>query len=157
MGVTASKVKVQYDAAAAVLLRAASDGAETATATEAAVSLSELDGAYWQTEGEIPHGVFEVVVHVSALDNTTGDETYTLSLVVDDTSNMSDTPREIASLNLATKQTGVYYMYVDSRNIPKLDTDSSGSDKWLAIKATLAGTTPSITYGAWISRSLTGR
>lgn len=153
MGVLASKVKVQYDAAASVLLRNASDGAETATATETAVSLSELDGAYWQTEGDIPHGVIEVIVHISALD-TTSDETYVIDLVVDDTSNMSDTPRVVGTLNLAARQTGVYSMYVDSRNIPKLDIDSSGTDKWMAIRATLGGTTPSITYGAWISRSI---
>lgn len=156
MGINASKVKVQFDGAAAVTLRDVADGAETATATEAAISLSELDDAYWQ-DGDIPHGVFEVVVHVTAISTVDSDNTYQLDLVVDDTSNMSDTPRVVASLPLATRQTGVYYMYVDSRNIPKLDTDSSGSDKWMAIKATLAGTSKSITYGAWISRSIKGR
>lgn len=155
MGINPTKVSAMFDAAADVLLRNGSDGAETATATETAVSLHELDTAYWH-DGEIPYGVFEVAVSVSAIDNTTGDETYTIDIVVDDTSNMSDTPRVVASLPLVTKQTGFYRMFVDSKNIPKLDTDTSGTDKWLAIKATLGGTTPSITYSAWMSRVVRG-
>lgn len=152
MGVKASKVSHWYDAAPAALLRNAADGAETATAIEASVSLNELDQAYWH-DGEIPHGQLTVVVHVTAIDNTTTDETYTIDLIVDDVAAMNDTPRVVATLPLATKQPGVYVMTVDSRSIPLLDTDSSGTDKFLAARATLGGTTPSITYGAWIAGS----
>lgn len=152
MGVNASKARWMVDAATAVTLRNASDGAETATATETAISLNELDGAYWQDGNEIPHGVFVVAVHVSALDKTNGDETYALSLVVDDVSAMNDTPVTIASYNVPS--TGHYTFVVDSKTIPLLDSDTSGTDKYIAVKATLAGTTPSITYGAWIAKSL---
>lgn len=152
MAANASRVTAILDTEASVTLRNAEDGAETATATETAISLAELDAAYWHG-GEIPHGIFEVDVHITAMDNTTGDESYVLDLILDDVLAMNDTPRVVASLTLATKQVGFYKMFVDSRNIPLLDTDSSGTDKWLAIRATLGGTTPSITYGAWISRT----
>lgn len=151
MAATASRVSSILDTEASVTLRNIADGAETSTAIETSISLSELDLAYWHA-GEIPHGVFEVAVHITALDNGTGDETYVLDLIVDDVSAMNDTPRVVSSVPLAAKQTGFYKIFVDSKNIPLADTDGSGTDKFLAIRATLGGTTPSITYGAWISR-----
>lgn len=153
MGVNASRVKYIMDTDSAVLLRNISDGAETSTATETAVSLNELDTAYWDNN-EIPYGIVAVEVFITACDRTTGDETYVLTLQVDDTSGMSDTPVTVATLTLLNTYTGVYHLYFDSKNIPGVDTDSSGTDKWLAIKATLGGTTPSITYGAWIAKSI---
>lgn len=152
MGVNQSRVRAIYDADAAVLLRDVADGAETSTATETAVSLNELDTAFWQDGNEIPYGLIEVGVHITAIDRTTGDETYTFDLIVDDTSNMSDTPKVVASLTGITTA-GFYTMYVDSKNIPLIDSDTSGTDKWIAIKATLGGTTPSVTYGAWMAKS----
>jgi len=151
MAANSSRVSSILDTEASVTLRNIADGAETSTAIESAISLSELDLAYWHSN-EIPHGVFEVAVHITALDNTTGDETYVLDLIVDDVAAMNDTPRVVSSVPLVAKQTGFYKIFVDSKNIPLADTDSSGTDKWLAIRATLSGTTPSITYGAWISR-----
>lgn len=150
MGITASRVNEIIDLADAVTLRDIADGAETATATETGKSLSELRAAYWHNK-EIPHGVFKVVFNVTAVDRTTGDEAYTLALVVDDTADMSDNPSVIASLAITTA--GVYTMFVDSKNIPQIDPDTSGTDKWIAARATLGGTTPIITYGAWIARA----
>jgi hypothetical protein len=150
MSVNASRVSTQFDTADAVTLRDLTDGAETATATEAAISLSELDEAYWHAN-EIPHGVMEIGIIVTALDRGTGDETYVLSLQVDDTANHADTPITVHSITVGA--VGFYRLFLDSKSIPTLDSDSSGTDKWLAIKVTLAGTTPSITYGAWIARA----
>jgi hypothetical protein len=152
MGVNSSKVRFTLDAAAAVTLRNIADGAETATATETAVPLNELDTAYWQDGNEVPYGVFGIQVNVTTLDKTTGDETYVLSLLVDDTSGLSDAPVTIASFTIPA--VGAYVFYVDSKTISKLDPDTSGTDKWLAIRATLGGTTPSITYGAFIAKTL---
>lgn len=151
MAVNASKNRFLYDVDASILLRDIDDGAETATATETAVSLDELDTAYWHNN-EIPHGVFAVVVNVSAINLSTN--TYALSLVVDDTSDLSDSPVTIATYNITT--TGVYVFFVDSKTIPGLDSDSSGTDKWLAARVTVAGTpsSPSITYGAFIAKSV---
>lgn len=151
MGVNASKVKYLLDVDAGVTLRNAADGAEVATATEAAVSLKELDSAYWHSN-EIPHGVFAVAVHVSDID-IAGTNSYVLALLVDDTSDLSDSAVKVAEYVITSA--GFYVFYVDSKTIPKLDPDSSGTDKWLGIRATLAGdSTPSITYGAWIAKNI---
>lgn len=151
MGVNASKVKYQLDVDPSVTLRNAADGAETATATEAAISLKQLDTAYWHGK-EIPNGNMVVVINVTALDKTTGDETYQLSLLVDDTANLSDNPVAVASIPV--NAIGTYNVIVDSKSIPVLDPDASGTDKWMAIRATLGGTTPSISYGAWLAKSI---
>lgn len=151
MGVKATRVITLPDTAPGVVLRNIADGAETATATETAVSLNELDTAYWHN-GEIPHGVFEVFFNVAALDVAQADETYTAALVVDDTSNMSDTPIVIDQFPIY--RTGVYKRLVDSKSIPNFDPESSGTDKWLAVRVTIGGTSPSITYGAWIGKSV---
>ena len=103
---------------------------------------------------EIPHGIIAVQINVTACDDTDGTETYTLSLQVDDAAAMNDTPVTVWSQAVTRGFTGVLYAYVDSKNIPALDTDSSGTDKWIAIKATLGGDTPSITYGAVMAKSI---
>jgi hypothetical protein len=154
MGVNASRTKFMIDEDAGVLLRDIDDGAETSTATETAVSLNELDGAYWMDGKEIPHGIIAVQINVTACDDTDGTETYTLSLQVDDAAAMNDSPVTVWSQAVQRGFTGVLYAYVDSKNIPALDTDSSGTDKWIAIKATLGGDTPSITYGAVMAKSI---
>ena len=156
MTVNSSRSKFLVDTAAQVLLRNVADGAETSTATETAVSLNELDTAWWHTGNDVPGGVVEVNIHVTAADITTADETYTFDLVVDDTSGLSDTPRVISSLPFAAGRLvpGTYRMYFAADQIKALDPDTSGTDKWLAIRATLGGTSPSVTYGAYISYCL---
>jgi hypothetical protein len=152
MTVNASRVRALPDTDASVVLRNIADGAETSTVIEASVSLKELDLAWWHDGNEIPGGIFEVNVHVTAL-NGAGTNAYTLDVIVDDVAAMNDTPRVVATLNLAAEQTGFYKLLIDSKNIPLLDTDTSGTDKFIAMRATIAGdTSPSITYGAWIGK-----
>ena len=152
MGVNASRVRMQQDKAASVTLRNAADGAETATATETAVSLNLLKGAYWQDGHEIPHGVFEIGVDVQSADAGTG-ATYDFSIVGDDTANLSDTPVTHFSVRLPVAA-GFYRFAVDSKTLMGVDTDQSGSDYWIAAKMTLGGSGGSIVYGAWIGKSL---
>lgn len=150
MGVKASRVKHQVDTDASVVLRNGADGTEGSTVTEAGVSLKELDAAYWQ-DGEIPHGVFEIAVNVLTL-VAGGTNAYTLSFVADDTANMSDTPTTLISKPIT--RTGMHYFTLDSRDIPLDDPESSGLDKWLASRITIAGdTAPAINYDARITKS----
>lgn len=150
MGVNASRVRFQLDAADAVTLRDVADGAETADAKEAAVSLNELRSAYWHNK-EIPHGVMAVTVHVTAIN---GDAAGTVVyLEVDDVEAHDDSPVRIASMTVSTA--GVYTMFVDSKSIPGLDSDADGTGKYLAIGVDVPGVgAPSITYGAWIARNV---
>ena len=152
MGVNASRVRFQLDVADAVTLRDIADGAEAVTATEASVSLDELRSAYWHDK-EIPHGMIAVQVHVTALEDGS-DETYKLELLVDDVAAMNNNPVAVATLPITA--TGMYTMMVDSKSIPGLDPDVDGTGKYLAIKATLTASegSPSITYGAWLARSV---
>lgn len=152
MGVNPSRVRMQQDKAASVTLRNVSDGAETATATETAVPLGLLKGAYWQDGHELPGGVFEIGVDVTAAAVGTA-ATYTFSIVGDDTSDLSDSPVTIFSVLLPVKA-DFYRFVLDSKTIMELDTDQSGSDYWIAARITLGGSGGSITYGAWIGKSL---
>lgn len=152
MGVNASRVRMQVDKADAVTLRDAADGAETTTATETAVSVNLLKGAYWQDGNEIPHGVFEIGVDVLAADAGTA-ATYDFSIVGDDTANLSDSPVTLFSVRLPVA-VGFYRFALDSKTIAGLDSDHSGTDYWIAAKMTMGGSGNSITYGAWIGKSL---
>lgn len=151
MGVNNSRVRKLIDTASAVTLRNVTDGAETSTATETAVSLNELDTAYWHDGTDIPYGNIVVGIHVTACDAGSTDETYVLTIQVDDTSDHSNSPVTVWTQTLTRGFTGYIEAVIPAKNIPLMDTDSSGTDKWIAIKATLGGTTPSITYGAWMA------
>lgn len=151
MAANASKVKAAFDAAASVTLRNSADGTETATVTETAVSLDLLSAAYWDAN-QVPGGNIRVIFNVISLDKTTGDETYTLSLQVDDALAQNDTPTTIWSL--AVTSTGVYEAILDSKTIQNLVTDYSTGSLYIASKVTVAGTTPIINYAAWIETNL---
>lgn len=152
MGVNASRVKYLKDVAAAVTLRDVADGAEAPSGSsvwETAVSLNELNTAYWHNY-EIPNGVFVVEVEVTAINASTN--VYTLSLRVDDVLAQNNSPVTIASMVVSA--TGVYHFYIDSKDIPQLDTDHSSAGKFIAIGVTESGTpsSPSITYGAYMAK-----
>jgi len=150
MSVNPSRAKSLPDVATSVVLRNLSDGAETSTSTEASVALGELDTAFWHDGNDVPGGVYEVSINVSAVDVTSGDEAYTFELLVDDAAAMNDTPQAVGSLVFAAGKCrpGSYRMFIAAGAIKVHDDDSSGSEKYLAIKATLGGTSPSVTYGA---------
>jgi hypothetical protein len=152
MGVNASRVKYLKDVAAAVTLRNVADGAEApsgASVWETAVSLGELNTAYWHGD-EIPHGTFVVEVNVTAINVSTN--VYHIELRVDDVLAQNDTPVVIASMPV--KATGVYHFVIDSKDIPQLDPETSSQGKFIAIGVTESGTpdAPSITYGAYMAK-----
>lgn len=151
MAANASKVKSILDVADAVTLRDVTDGAETATATETAVSLDALYQAYWHGD-EVPAGKIVVGVHVTALNLSTN--TYVLALMVDDVLAMNDTPVAVASMPIVAA--GYYEFVVDAASIAGLIADKSSDGLFMAIRCTIAGVadSPSITYGAWIAKSL---
>lgn len=155
MGVKASAVKRGFDVDSGITLRDIDDGAETSTALETPVNLNLLTAAYWHNN-EMPWGVLVVGVHITACDDGDADETYSLTLEVDDTTDLSDTPTVVATLAIPRGTTGYFEMFVDSRTVDGLVSDYSGSVLYMGIRATLGGTTPSITYGAWIAKSLGG-
>ena len=137
-----SKVRREFDASALVTLRDVDDGAETADANEAGIALNVLTGAYWDNSDQ-PNGDIRVSVHVTAIDRTTGDETYTIYFEVD-TSNAFASASEVARITGITA-TGYYEVVIPQVLVEKFETGATH----LRARLDVAGTTPSITYGAW--------
>ncbi|EPY00608.1 hypothetical protein [Magnetospirillum fulvum] len=118
----------------ALVLRAPSDGAETSTAAETGIAF-DAD----------KFGSFAAVVHVTAIDRTTGDEQAVFSIEADTASGFSS-PVAVATLPAVTA-TGTYEIPLSGRLIEQHELGATH----LRIKATLSGTTPSVTYGAYLA------
>lgn len=146
MSVNSSRVSTLPDAEQSVVLRDVNSGAETSTYTETPVKLSEVSG-YWQDKA-LPSGQLRVTVDVTALDRSNGDESYTISLRVDDTSDHSNAPITIASISPVATGSYVLGVNLDSLNIAL----PTASALWLAVRLQVSGTTPSIQFGAVASR-----
>ncbi len=86
---------------------------------------------------------YEIVVVVSALDRTTGDETYTFTV---ETGGASPAVK-VAELTGITKA-GQYVITIDAATIEALDATHTHIELNLAV----AGTTPSITFAAWLAQ-----
>ena len=152
--IKASAVKYGFDVDPSVTLRDIADGAETATALETPINLNLLDAAYWQTD-TLPYNTLMVVVHVT--DTAVGTAaTYDLTIEVDDTTDLSDTPTVVASLSIPnTIDAGVvYYLPIDARTIENLVSDFSGNILYMGARVTLGGSGGSITYGAWLAKNI---
>lgn len=121
-----------YDTA--LVLRSISDGAETSTAAEAAVAF-DAD----------KFGAFTAVIHVTAVDRTTGNETCVFSIEAD-TASAFGSAVTVATLPAITA-TGTYEIPLSGRLIEQHEPGATH----LRIVATLAGTTPSISYGAYLA------
>lgn len=114
-------------------LRNLADGAEASTVAETAVALEVLKA-----------GTFKVVFVVTALDLSSGNETYSLSVETDAATSFGS-PTTVGSVTPAA--TGTYEVLLSADGIAKLDSTAAA----IRVKATLGGTTPSITYGAFVS------
>ena len=87
---------------------------------------------------------FDVIVDIGILDTTTGDETYVLTVETDSELAFGDAP--ISQATLTATATGRHVMSLNRDGITKLDPNATH----VRIKATLAGTTPILDYGAHI-------
>jgi hypothetical protein len=138
----ASKVNVEFDAASAITLRDATDASETATSNEVAIALNLLTTAEWDND-EQPNGYLMVNIHITTIDRTTADETYTIAVMVD-TADSFGSAVEVARLTGLTA-TGFYKIVVPRETIEKLEPGATH----MRLTNTLAGTTPILDYHAW--------
>lgn len=125
--------KAIYDAESTVLLRATGSAAITSTATSAVDFKIEAGGA------------FAVAINVEALDVADADETYSFSVVGQDAAGSNDVT--LLTTGPITS-TGEHLIYVDADTAVKM---AGASVEKLALTATLGGTTPSLTYSAWLN------
>jgi hypothetical protein len=102
-------------------------------------------GGYWNTLGELADQAFAVAVNVTALDATTGDETYTIELEFGDAGYAHSQKLH----KLVVPAPGQYVILVDIPTAKKV----LGANKLNEFRAvvTVAGTTPSITLNAWMA------
>lgn len=140
-----SKFKYMLDAAPSITFRAPGSAAVTADAASDAITLDALDG-HWNTEGELADTTFAIVVHVTALDATTGDETYAIELEAGPAGFGSS----IKPQKFVVTETGQYVMLVDIDTLKALKADVAA----LRLAVDVGGTTPSITYNAYIAGAI---
>jgi hypothetical protein len=139
-----TKVRYLYDAGALTLLRARTDPAITATADSLEVAMTKSVGE-WATPAEPAVETFAVVINVTAFDKTTGDETYVITVKA-----TNGAGAVLAGLSLGTvtvSKIGQYAVLVDVPTALLQDATFDG----IKLTATLSGTTPILTYHAWLS------
>jgi hypothetical protein len=88
---------------------------------------------------------FKAIVAVSAFDFTTTDETYVVKVEVSDV--VGGTYTQIGE-SLTIVATGVYEIALSGTIAEQVDADA----EFVRITATLGGTTPSLTYQAYLGR-----
>lgn len=120
-----------------LVLRPVSAGPETVTGTEAGIALDVIAA-----------GDFKAVFTVAAVDRTSGDETYVLSVEVAEQADFSDA-LAIGSLP-AVAAIGAYELPLSGRLIRQ----HKPAARHIRCKHTLAGTTPSLTYGCHLAPSV---
>ncbi|CAK0742091.1 conserved hypothetical protein [Azospirillaceae bacterium] len=113
-------------------LRGVAAAAITATTAETGIALAATMA-----------GDFKAVFSVPALDTGTGDETYRLSVETDATAAFAS-PIEIGALTVTAP--GVYELPLTQWQVRQHDPAAVA----IRCKATLGGTTPSLTYGAFL-------
>lgn len=111
------------------------------TATGDATSCIDLKASGMLGNGKPMQVVIKVDV---AADFTTGDETYAFSVTTDDNAALSSDTTIATKTILATALTAGSLHVID---IP----ENVATERYLGLVATLGGTTPSITYTAWLA------
>jgi hypothetical protein len=144
-----SRFRYMYDAAPAAALLPKDGVAKTASFDGPTITLDKLNG-FWNVPSIAADTVFPVAINVTALDKTTGDETYTLELEFG-TAGFAQTVRTHV---LAVKATGQLVALVDIDTVTAL---LGARPAVLRLKGTLAGTTPSITAHAFLAGNIKGQ
>lgn len=126
-------------------------GSAAVTSTAAGddlIDIYRLTGGRGDLQNRYGLGSFDVVVHITALDHTTGDETYVLTFETYDADGTSnETVQE--SVTLTTANIGQTLTFTFHPNTMQKFHATAAK---FGVKMTLAGTTPSITYWAFASQ-----
>lgn len=136
-----------FDAAPATLFRGRDAVAITASAESDEVTLDEVLG-YWTDANELADETLAIVINVEAADATTGDETYTLVATCGADGAGGNDLNAIEVGTVEVEGPGQYVLLVD---VPTVKLQYAAANT-IGISATLAGTTPSLTYAAFMTQ-----
>lgn len=142
MSVKASFNRFSLDAE--TVLRAAGSAAITSTGGSGGLALDALT-AYWNAGDVANSHEMAVVVQVEAVDTVTGDETYVFAIEVDSVADFSDTPTKLVTRTVTAA--GRFVLMVTREDLVGAGADA----KYLRVHATIGGTTPSVTYNAYVA------
>lgn len=113
-------------------LRDVKDGEETTTQAETGIAFAARAA-----------GDFKAIIYVT---DRAATGTCTISIETDSEAAFGDTPVTIGSVTVAAGNTGVFEIPMSAAQIEKLDPDAAA----IRVKATLGGTDPAVTYGAYL-------
>lgn len=137
-----SKIRHQYDALLA--LKAPGSAAVTADGASAAVDINAITKGRGDVDGRFGQGSFDIVVYVTALDTTTGDETYALQVQTVDAAGANPVTHDVIEVTAAMVGEPLVFAFHPSTFKVK-DADAAK----VRVNVDVGGTTPSITYYAF--------
>lgn len=143
MSVKASKNRFSIDAETVLQAEASSPITATAGSTNT-LSLDALS-AYWNSGDLAMKHQFAIIMHVTAIDTGDGDETYVVGPQVDSVAAFSDSPVSLSTKTITS--TGRYEFVVTREEVEAADANGA----FIRLLATLGGTTPSLTYHAYVA------
>jgi hypothetical protein len=137
-----SKIRHAYDAS--YVLKALNSSAVTATETSSKVDLNLITGSVrGALNGKYSERQIDVVLHVTALDHTTGDETYSVAFTTWDAAGANAVTHQTRALTTADVGKTLVFSF-KTGELAEERGDSVGA--LFGFVNTLAGTTPSVTY-----------
>ena len=126
------------------------DGAAAITADGAGSAILDLDSTAPRTRGDI-------VLDVSAMDITTGDETYTIMAQGSSSATFASTIQELACIRVGDGSAISSTIDVNDSTgrfvLPFINERNGTSYRYLRLYVDVAGTTPSITFKAWLAKT----
>lgn len=142
-----SEVSYTYDADTA--FRAPGSAAITTSGEIGTVALDKMVNARsGDQKNKLGAEFYDVVIVVEASDDADTDETYTFDVEV---TGAGGSPAATAgALAVPAGVPGQYVIKLDGHTLEKLSAAANGRVE-LALNLTVAGTSPSITFGAWLA------
>lgn len=139
-----SKVRHAVDAEPSIVLRQLSAGSASASGVDPAISLGVNNAPYW-SNGAIGFQLAAAVIRVTAIDRTS-DETYAIQLQVDSDQAFAGSDFTVVG-EIDINAPGVYVVNLDGPTIKALRANAA----FLRTALVAGGTTPAITYEAWLA------
>lgn len=111
------------------------------------LDLLALTEAYWDNQEIAAAEEFAIELNVLTADDGDADETYVFKVQVDNVNTFDDNPVTVLSYTHTRGTTGRRPLLVSRAMLQELDYEA----RYLRILVTTTGSTPSLTYTAWVA------